>query len=214
MLTKKTSSYLAYSLLILWVSIAAGTSAAAEKQERAKADDVLISSGNLEAYHLIQEIFNDKVSSSDGRARELELKIIEQEERTKKLELKALEQAAIINELQRAANSPPEIQGSVTATIVLAAVAVIITVLGVLMAILSIFGYTNIKQESIKSSKETALNTVNSIAEEGLLQATEKSLLTLLEKGRFDEIIQSSISSITYRGITVKSDFLDEEEQQ
>lgn|GEM_PF-5865235 len=214
MLMKKTLNCLAYSLFLLLVSLASGISIAAENKERVVANDVVVSSGNLEAYHLIQEIFNDKISSSNGKARELELKIIEQAEKTKKLELKALEQEAIINDLKKAANTPPEIQGSVTATIVLAAVAVIITVLGVLMAILSIFGYTNIKQESIKSSRETALSTVNSIAEEGLLQATEKSLLTLMEKGRFDEIIQSSISSIAYRGISVKSDFLEEEEQQ
>lgn len=210
----KTLSYLIYSSFLLLVSLTSSTSIAAENKEHAVANDVLISSGNLETYHLIQEIFNDKISSSNGKARELELKIIEQAEKTKKLELKALEQEAIINDLKRAANTPPEIQGSVTATIVLAAVAVIITVLGVLIAILSIFGYTNIKQESIKSSQETALSTVNSIAKEGLLQATETSLLTLMEKGRFDEIIQSSISSIAYRGISVKSDFLEEEEQQ
>lgn len=213
---KQTPYYLVYGFMALLTSTSTNINATQQQHEitgniESKAP---ISNGNLETYHLIQEIFNDKISSSENKARQLETKLLEQEEKSKKLELKITEQEAQIIELKRAISTPPDSQESFTTTVVLAAVTVIVTVLGVLMAILSIFGYTNIKKESVKASQETAQETINSIAKEGLLQATENSLLTLLEKGRFDEIIQNSISLIEYRGISVESDFLDEEEKQ
>lgn len=194
----------AYLILALLCCCTIATAATDNKpikdsSEQSKSNNPEISTSNLEAYHLIQEIINDKLSSSNRNTKELELKIKEQEYR-----IAALERAAI-------KGTPPE--EGFTTTVVLAAVSVGVTVLGVLMAILSIFGYTNIRQEATKASKETALSTVNAIAEEGLLQATERSILVLIEKGRFDEIIQNSISSIEYRGISIDKDLLDEEEQ-
>lgn len=158
-----------------------------------------ITTSNLETYHLIQEILNDKLSNNNRNTTELELKIKAQEHRIKTLE--------------KQISTDTKTDDGITTTIVLASVTVVVTVLGVLMAILSIFGYTNIKQEATKASKETALSTVKAIAEEGLLQATERSILSLIEKGRFDEIIQNSISSIEYRGISIDNDPLDEEDQ-
>lgn len=207
--------YLGSGLVVLLVSASPNAGAAQLKEDIGRsASEISVSNGNLETYHLIQEIFNDKISSSDMKTSQLEVKLLEQEKRAKRLEFKLTEQEAQISELKRALSAPPESTGSFTTTVVLAAVTVVVTVLGVLMAILSIFGYTNIRQESIKASQETAQSTIKSIAETGLLQATENSLITLLEKGRFDEIIQNAISTIEFRGISVESDLLEEEKQR
>lgn len=153
----------------------------------------------LETYHLIQEIVRASSPKQDHTNEILELRLQAQDEKIKSLE----------REIAKLSN--PE--GNNTPSVVLAAVSVIITVLGVLIAILSIFGYTNIKNESIKSSQETAKATIAEIAEKSLQEATEKSLIKLIEKGRFDEIIQDSVSNISYRGISIP-DGLEEEEKE
>ncbi|WP_339487827.1 hypothetical protein [Pseudomonas sp. EL_65y_Pfl2_R95] len=191
---------IALTLLLICTTLAANSqeNQSVKKAEQPKSETAQkTENSSLETYHLIQEILNDKLSENNKTSKALEQQIKEQEERITSLESKL-------------SKGPPPDQGF-TATLVLASVTVIITVLGVLIATLSIFGYTNIKKEATKASQETAQDTINKIAEQGLQDATEKSIIVLIENGRFDEIIQSSISSIAYRGINIDDEFIDEE---
>lgn len=153
----------------------------------------------LEAYHLVQEVVRNSVPSQEKIIEAVELRILAQEEKIRSLEreISRLNSAGAIN----------------TSSVVLAAVSVIITVLGVLIAILSIFGYKNIKSESVKSSREAAMNAISEVARNGLKEATEKSIVDLIEDGRFDKIITNAVANIAYRGISMP-DGLAEENQE
>lgn len=96
-----------------------------------------------------------------------------------------------------------------TATLVLACVSVGITVLGVVIAILSIFGYTNIKGEATKNAQTVARDTVEKITKAELPAETEKNIIKLLEGNRFDSIIQNAVEQVVYRGISIPDDTLD-----
>jgi hypothetical protein len=96
-----------------------------------------------------------------------------------------------------------------TATLVLACVSVGITVLGVVIAILSIFGYTNIKGEATKNAQTVARQTVEAITKAELPAETEKNIIKLLEDNRFDSIIQNAVEKVAYRGISIPDDTLE-----
>lgn len=96
-----------------------------------------------------------------------------------------------------------------TATLVLACVSVGITVLGVVIAILSIFGYTNIKGEATKNAQTVARETVEKITKAELPAETEKNIIKLLEGNRFDSIIQNAVEQVVYRGISIPDDTLE-----
>ncbi|WP_330211224.1 hypothetical protein [Pseudomonas sp. AM4(2022)] len=90
-----------------------------------------------------------------------------------------------------------------TITIVLTCVSVLITILGVVFAILSIFGYTNIREEAARSAKTAAKDTVEKITKEELPAETEKNIIALMENKRFDKIIQDAVENVIYRGISI-----------
>lgn len=96
------------------------------------------------------------------------------------------------------------------ATILLSAVSVIITVLGVLIAILAILGYRNIKKEAIKDSRKTARETVKLIVVEEIPKATEESIIKLIEGDKFDGLIQKAVENIVYRDTSMLDDITDE----
>ncbi|MCQ4243384.1 hypothetical protein [Stutzerimonas stutzeri] len=141
----------------------------------------------MDLYRVIQDAVNAGISEDEKSSEILELKFQLQADKIAKLE----------REVEWLKGKPE----SNTASTVLAAASVIITALGVLIAILSILGYSNIKKEAVKTSRDTAKETVNSIAGVELMDATEKNIIVLMENGRFDEIIQNAVASITYRGI-------------
>lgn len=155
-------------------------------------------STSLETYRLIQDIVQASIPK-DSRAEVLELRLKAQDEKIKALEKEIVK-----------LSGPDDISAP---SLVLAAVSVIITVLGVLIAILSIFGYTNIRDESVKSAKLTAEETIAEVARLGLQDATETSLIKLIEEGRFDEIIKHAVASIAYRGISIPDGLADEEQK-
>ncbi|HBO5376783.1 TPA: hypothetical protein ACSPLY_004424 [Pseudomonas aeruginosa] len=153
---------------------------------------------SLETYHLIQEIIQANTSKEDSRTEIIKLRLKTQDEKIKTLE----------KEIEKL-RTPKDDN---TSPIILSAVSVIVTALGVLIAILSIFGYSNIKSEAVKSSKETAKATISEVAERGLQEATEASLIILIEEGRFDEIIKNAVANIAYRGISIPDGLTDEEQ--
>lgn len=90
-----------------------------------------------------------------------------------------------------------------TITIVLTCVSVLITILGVVFAILSIFGYTNIREEATRSAKTAAKETVEKITKDELPAETEKNIIALMEDKRFDKVIQNAVENVIYRGISI-----------
>lgn len=86
-----------------------------------------------------------------------------------------------------------------------------ITVLGVLIAILAILGYRNIKKEAIKDSRKTARETVKIIVVEEIPKATEESIIKLIEGDKFDGLIQKAVENIVYRDTSMLDSVTDEE---
>ncbi|WP_031598623.1 hypothetical protein [Pseudomonas savastanoi] len=78
-----------------------------------------------------------------------------------------------------------------------------ITILGVVFAILSIFGYTNIREEATRSAKTAAKETVEKITKDELPAETEKNIIALMEDKRFDKVIQNAVENVIYRGISI-----------
>lgn len=144
-------------------------------------------SNNVELYKVVQEAVSAVNSGNEKNSEIMELKFQLQADKIARLE----------REIERLKDKPE----SNTASTVLAGASVIITALGVLIAILSILGYSNIKKEAVKTSRDTAKETVESIAGEELMAATEKNIIELMESGRFDGIIENAVVNITYRGI-------------
>lgn len=130
---------------------------------------------------------NAQLSARETNKLEIYIKL--QEEKIKHLEKDILD-------LKKPANTDP-------VALVLASVSVIITVLGVLIAILSILGYSNIKKEAIKDARTIAKESVELIAKVEIPKATEANLIKLIEENRFDELIQSAVENIAYRGISI-----------
>lgn len=144
-------------------------------------------SNNVELYKVVQEAVSAGISGDEKSSEIMELKFQLQADKIARLE----------REVEWLKGKPE----SNTASTVLAGASVIITALGVLIAILSILGYANIKKEAVKTSRDTAKETVESIAGEELMTATEKNIIELMESGRFDGIIENAVVNITYRGI-------------
>lgn len=153
-------------------------------------------SSPLETYHLIQEIVKSSLPAENPSIEILKSKLEAQAEQIKSLEKE-------IKEFEKPAENS-------TSTIVLACVSVIITVLGVLIAIATIFGYNNIKKEAIGSAQSTAQATIQASAHVWLQEATEKNIIALIEEGRFDAIIQNAVANIEYRGISIPDGIDDE----
>lgn len=128
------------------------------------------------------------------------------------LENKLNEQRYILNALEKQISETQKPPDTNTTTLVLACVSVLITVLGVVVAILSIFGYTNIKDEAAKNARIAAQDTVEKITKAELPAQTEKNIIQLIENNRFDNIIQNAVENIVYRGISLPEETTDGEE--
>ena len=85
--------------------------------------------------------------------------------------------------------------------IALTSVAVILTALGIVMAIFSFFGYKKMingaKEAATRISTEKATN----VTEELVPDITETVLLKMLDGGKFDGLIFDGIEKVAYRGI-------------
>ena len=94
---------------------------------------------------------------------------------------------------------------SVWSGIVLSSASVIVTVVGVLIALLSFIGYRQIKEATEKSANTRAAEVAQRIAEKVAMDntpiETQKALISLIDNHKFDEIIQTSVEKIIYRGI-------------
>ncbi|MEF1284875.1 hypothetical protein QTN94_13080 [Vibrio sp. M250220] len=78
----------------------------------------------------------------------------------------------------------------------LASVTLIVTGLGVVIALLAFFGYSNIKREATKAA----------------VKKSELLVLKAIKEDQFNEVIYSAVERAVYRGILSDEDFPEEEE--
>ncbi|WP_053148721.1 hypothetical protein [Pseudomonas sp. P97.38] len=168
-----------------------------EIKEQNQEELSLTNHNNLKDYLLIQEIVQSMTPKADSSTRDLALEVKLQAEKIKNLEKE-------VSELRKPDDNS-------VATLLLSAVSVIITVLGVLIAILAILGYRNIKNEAIKDARKTAKETVKIVAKEEIPRATEENIIKLIEENRFDRLIQNAVENIVYRDTSMSDEVADEE---
>lgn len=96
--------------------------------------------------------------------------------------------------------------------ILLAAVAIILTALGVVMAIFSFLGYKKIMNSvhdiATSISENVAKEVARGIAEDLTPGVTESVLIKLFEEKRFDTVINQAVEKVIYRGIQLDNDNL------
>lgn len=89
--------------------------------------------------------------------------------------------------------------------LLLACVAIILTTLGVVMAIFSFLGYKKITRSardiSTVISKNVAEEVARDIAEKIAPHVTESVLVKLFEENKFDQVIKDAVEVVIYRGI-------------
>jgi len=118
-----------------------------------------------------------------------------------------------INELEIKVNKIDNSGGmnfAVWTGILLAAVAIILTALGVVMAIFSFLGYKKIMNSvhdiATSISENVAKEVAKEIAEDLTPGVTEGVLIKLFEEKRFDKVINQAVEKIIYRGIQLDND--------
>lgn len=126
----------------------------------------------------------------------------------------AKEQQIKIDKLEESLNKNDNggLTFAVWAGILLAAVATLVTTLGVAMAIFSFVGYKKImgSAQDVATTKSELVAT--SVAEELAPVVTERVLVKLLEDGNFDKVINEAVEKVIYRGIMLPGQaMLDEE---
>ncbi|WP_144244125.1 hypothetical protein [Nitrincola sp. A-D6] len=116
-------------------------------------------------------------------------------------------QSEVIEELKmtldaRKTSQKNEMSFEVWAGLLLASSALLLTIIGIGIALLSVFGYRKLVKKSkdvaekisIKVARETSKATAN--------EATAAELVRLLEAGNFDKVIREAIESISLRGVS------------
>lgn len=89
--------------------------------------------------------------------------------------------------------------------IVLASVAVILTALGIVMALFSFVGYKKMINSAKDAAERISTDKASEVTEKLAPVVTESVLLKLLDKGNFDAIIFEAVQKVTYRGIEFSS---------
>ncbi|EOV9631362.1 hypothetical protein ACN5LM_002910, partial [Cronobacter dublinensis] len=85
--------------------------------------------------------------------------------------------------------------------ILLTSVAVILTALGIVMAVFSFFGYKKMINGAKEAATRISTEKASEVTEELVPNITETVLLKLLEEGKFDDLIFEGIEKVAYRGI-------------
>lgn len=153
------------------------------------------SNDGILTYHLLQSSLQESHLKNYQNTNLLESEIKIQAEKIRQLE-------KIITRLDK-----PQDTG--IATTVLSAATLMVTALGVLIAILSILGYRNIKKEAMKDARKTARDVVKQITLNELPRETKEIITHLLEKKAFDNIILNAVEKVAYRGISITDDEID-----
>lgn len=85
--------------------------------------------------------------------------------------------------------------------IVLTCVAVILTALGIVMAIFSFFGYKKMINGAKEAATKISTEKATEVTEKLVPSITETVLLKMLDEGKFDDLIFDGIEKVAYRGI-------------
>ena len=95
--------------------------------------------------------------------------------------------------------------------ILLASVAIILTVLGLVIAVFSFFGY----KKMINSAEETARIKAEEIILSKIHETTESELIKLFEGNKLDQVLTNAAAKVIYRGIGRPSDsYLNSNEEE
>ena len=98
----------------------------------------------------------------------------------------------------RLKNKSSEMSFETFSGILLSAVSVIVTVLGVIIALLAFWGFRNIKLTAIDAS----------------VDASEKKINEAISSGRFNDLIEKSIGYVAYKDVMSEhSQFIDDDEE-
>lgn len=202
--------FLASLIFSAW-SIEAATLSAVESPQ-----NKIANSEPLEGRHqkTISDInFKDKEQSIalDTVASELNLS----NESLLQLKEQIKEQAQTIKELKTELKvlrerKPEGMSFEVWAGILLACAALLLTILGIGIAMLSIFGYRKIIKNSSESAQRIADKVARETSASTIQHATTEALIKLLEEGAFDGVIRDAVETISYRGM-MPLDELDED---
>lgn len=95
--------------------------------------------------------------------------------------------------------------------ILLACSALLLTILGIGIALLSIFGYRKIVRSSSESAQKIATKVAQETSVATANEATSTELQRLIKMGAFNAVIREAIETISYRGLQPLSE-LDEQE--
>jgi uncharacterized membrane protein len=95
--------------------------------------------------------------------------------------------------------------------ILLACIAILLTVLGLGMAILSFFGYNKVVSSAATSAETVAKAKAEETVKILVGKATEDEIIKLIDKGNFNTIISHAVDNVVYRGINAVDDFDDNE---
>ncbi|WP_193049399.1 hypothetical protein [Pseudoalteromonas undina] len=110
----------------------------------------------------------------------------------------------LVNNRKNISQNKQDIQLNVSqnswGSFLLACVAVIVTVLGVGIALLAFWGYRNIKTASVDASVKDSI------------MQSEAALTLAIENGDFNDVINSAVERAVYRGILSTEDFPDNSE--
>ncbi len=95
--------------------------------------------------------------------------------------------------------------------ILLTSVAVILTALGIVMALFSFFGYKKMINSAKDAATKISTQKASEVTEKLAPEVTESVLLKLIDQGNFDALIFDAVQKVTYRGIAFSSgDMLDD----
>jgi hypothetical protein len=100
----------------------------------------------------------------------------------------------------------------VWAGLLLASSALLLTIIGIGIALLSVFGYRKLAKSSKEAAEKVSIKVARETSEATANKATAAELVRLLEAGKFDNVIREAIETISFRGVT-GLDELEEGEQ-
>jgi hypothetical protein len=126
-------------------------------------------------------------------------------------EIEILSQRKEINHLRDELSYSLQEKGSgmkfeVWAGLLLASSALLLTIVGVGIALLSIFGYKKIINISTTVAEDTARKISTETSFQMVPDATTRELIRLMDDKKFDPIISKAVEAFLYRGVTPFSD--------
>ncbi|CAK6714079.1 conserved exported hypothetical protein [Vibrio harveyi] len=94
---------------------------------------------------------------------------------------------------------------SVWVSVLLACVTIIVTVFGVIVAIVTFFGFKNVKESAIKSAQELSTSVASEVARneanQKINEVAKKEIAFLLDNGELKEHLESAVDLIVRRQI-------------